>query len=107
MIARALPHDFNVEFFKGRVRNAYKITHEPTNQYLAEYLCQLERQEPVWELSLFQMITGGMRCKRGLASPERLNNPNFDVPFSIVFGDRDWLRGVDNGRSEQLIESKK
>jgi hypothetical protein len=33
----------------------------------------------------------------------KLGNPEFSVPFSIVYGDDDWMVGYDDGCSKKLI----
>lgn len=33
-------------------------------------------------------------------------DPNFKVPFTVIFGDRDWVRMVDQGSSENLVCEK-
>ena len=41
--------------------------------------------------------------KISLSEPSKLGNPDFSVPFSIVFGDSDWMTKYDDGCSKYLI----
>jgi hypothetical protein len=41
--------------------------------------------------------------KVSLSDPSKLGNPEFPVPFSIVFGDDDWMTSYDDGCSKCLI----
>ena len=44
--------------------------------------------------------------KISLSDSTKLGNPEFQIPFSIVFGDDDWMESYDDGWSRKLIESK-
>jgi pimeloyl-ACP methyl ester carboxylesterase len=39
----------------------------------------------------------------GLASEDRLGGQDFPIPFSICYGDEDWMLPVDAGHSARLI----
>lgn len=41
--------------------------------------------------------------KISLFDSSKLGNINLEVPFSIVFGDDDWMTSYDDGYSETLI----
>lgn len=41
--------------------------------------------------------------KISLSEISKLGNPEFSVPFSIVFGDDDWMESYDDGCSKFLI----
>ena len=44
--------------------------------------------------------------KISLSNPSKLGREDFKVPFSIVFGDDDWMTSYDDGCSKILIEQK-
>ena len=46
-----------------------------------------------------------MRSKYGL--DQLLNQEDFKVEFCVIFGELDWVKEIDNGASEALIELKK
>lgn len=43
----------------------------------------------------------------GLAGPRFLGNPDFNVPFSFVFGDVDWVKSIDQEASARLIKERR
>ncbi len=38
---------------------------------------------------------------------DHLKDSKFEIPFSFIYGDIDWVLNVDEGVSRQLIEAKK
>lgn len=46
-------------------------------------------------------------AKIPLTSPTKLGNIGFQVPFSIVFGEDDFMNPIDHGASRDLINSKR
>ena len=67
---------------------------------------QVFRRAGTSEYALTNLFTSGMRPINGLNCQWMMQNPNFTVPFSIVFGENDWMKGIDRGQSELLIQIK-
>lgn len=59
------------------------------------------------EFALFNFFLIGMRAKYGLAGPNLIASPRFKVPFIFIYGDDDWVEGLNGEAAKQLIELKK
>lgn len=44
-----------------------------------------------------------MRSYYPLGSTNVLMDPDFPIPISIMFGEYDWMQGVDQGFSKKII----
>jgi hypothetical protein len=42
-------------------------------------------------------------AKIPLSLKDRLGNPDFQLPISVIFGDQDWVKDVDGGASLKLV----
>jgi hypothetical protein len=40
-----------------------------------------------------------LQARLPLSDKERLGNPNFPIPFSIIYGDNDWVLRIDDNQS--------
>ena len=71
---------------------------------MVDYLFQILMRPGTTEYALFQLFAIGIRSKYGLNN--LLNSEDFKVEFTIIFGDIDWVKELDSGASELLIELK-
>ena len=55
------------------------------------------------EYALLINFTKALQCYLPLATPQKLADPDFPIPISIVLGDDDWMREVDLGASELVV----
>jgi hypothetical protein len=59
-----------------------------------------------FEYSMNIMFEYEIIPKISLSDENMLADEKFKVPFSIVFGDDDWMAGYDDGCSKSLINLK-
>ena len=45
------------------------------------------------------LFDGGLQPKVSLSLPNMMADPNFPITYAIFFGDKDWVRNMDNGSS--------
>jgi len=74
---------------------------------LIEYYLQILSKEGTYEYSFNIMFEHDISPKISLSDLTKLGNEDFPVPFSIVFGDDDWMTKCDDGCSKYLIKQKK
>ena len=55
------------------------------------------------EHAIAVMFDKTLMAKVPLGNDDRLGDPNFQLPFTIVFGDGDWVRSADQEFSPNLI----
>lgn len=60
-----------------------------------------------YEYAIYNMFSSNLRAIKGLSSPQRLGSEDFKVPFSFIFGSRDWVKDHDNRAAEALVALKK
>jgi hypothetical protein len=70
---------------------------------LKDYLFQIIYREGTFEYSFNILFEYDIIPKISLSDCTKLGNENFNVPFSIVFGDDDWMTNYDEGFSKILI----
>jgi hypothetical protein len=71
---------------------------------LTNYYFQIIYREGTFEYSFNILFEYDITPKLSLSGPSKLGNEDFKVPFSIVFGDDDWMTNYDDGCSQALIE---
>ena len=101
-----LPVSICRSLFARVAKRAYGVYEQPASEYMVDYMMQIWRGLVTFEYSLFDITASGLRCKLGLASEDRLKGADFPVPFSILYGESDWMKQMDNGHSQRLIEHK-
>ena len=60
---------------------------------------------PTSEIALMINFDLLMHPKISLSLPEKLGKSDFPLPFSFIYGDRDWVAMIDAGSSLKLIEA--
>jgi hypothetical protein len=64
-------------------------------------------RESLSECALMVLFDCALQAKLPLSDKERLGNPNFPIPFSIIYGDNDWVLRIDDNQSQDLINNNK
>lgn len=71
------------------------------------FVYQLFMKKVETDLVLLINFDFSLRPFLPLGSKSVLGNSNFEVPTSIMFGEFDWMRKVDDGASQDVIERLK
>lgn len=56
------------------------------------------------EYAIMILFELGLVPKISLGHPDRLANPNFPIPVSFIYGDRDWVVLVDRNGGKNVVE---
>jgi hypothetical protein len=59
------------------------------------------------EFALLINFDSEMGAYLPLGTQEKMGGLDFPVPFSIVHGDIDWVRDIDMGASEEIVQINK
>ena len=51
-------------------------------------------------------LDGGIVAHLPLGADDKLLNPNFDLPFSFIYGDYDWVMNMDEGFSKLVVQKR-
>lgn len=103
---RISPYSVAFLWCEALAKNRFRLNTEREWKACAQLLTQVFRRPATFEHALPIMFGTGLRARMGLASATRLGNPNFTVPFSIIHGDVDWVKSIDNGAAENLIKKR-
>ena len=90
--------------YVNRKQRVDSIHHKPI---ISNYMYQILMRPGTTEFALFNFFLIGMRAKYGLAGPNLLASPNFKVPFICIYGEDDWVKGLNGEAAEQLLELKR
>ena len=96
---------------RGRVQGFIRARLKPTEEQediLTDYLMTIFQMPGTTEVALYKLFALALRARFGLDTQDRLLDPSFITPFSILFGDDDWVKTVaDRGASPELITKKR
>ena len=83
--------DILAEYFSDKISDDYE-------KFIVQaYTYQLFMTEIFADIVLLKNFDHLLRPLLPLGSSSVLGNPNFEVPISIIFGEYDWMKDVDNG----------
>lgn len=95
---------------RGRLLNFIRARLKPTPERedtITDYMMGIFKMPGTTEVALGKLFALSLRARFGLDSQDRFLNPSFTTPFSILFGDDDWVKVVgDRGASPELILKK-
>ena len=60
---------------------------------------QIFMRKGTTEFALMVLFDVGLQPKVSLSLPNMMADPNFPITYAIFFGDKDWVRNMDNGSS--------
>lgn len=69
-----------------------KTGNERLKTEMSDFLYQLLMRPGTSECGFMVIMTQGMQAHLPLGVPEKLGNPECPIPFSMIFGDEDWMR---------------
>ena len=95
---------------RGRVLNFIRARLKPTPEredVLTDYMMEIFKLPGTTEVALGKLFNL-LRARFGLDAEDRFASPEFTTPFSVLFGDDDWVKTAsDMGASPVLIEKKR
>ena len=103
---RTLGKSFTSRWCQGFAERRLKIVDPITRKMVSEYLYHIYMRKGTSEYGLMIMFDIMFQPHLSLQDPSMMADPDFKVPFTVIFGDRDWVRRVDQGSSEKLINVK-
>jgi len=59
------------------------------------------------EFGIMMLFDLGLYPKLSLGHPDRLMNPELPFPVSFIYGDRDWVRMIDDDAGRTICETNK
>jgi hypothetical protein len=90
--------DIITNYMKTRIEDEWEQT------IVGAYTYQIFMKENgTSEYALLVNFTKALQCYLPLGTADKLANPEFPIPVSIVLGDDDWMREVDLGASELIV----
>ena len=101
-------HNYMGKFFAPRIySDCSPEEQECIRDYLHQNFIRVDTSERCITVMFDADLDNLLQAKIPLSGPDKLGNPNFQLPFSIIFADDDFVNAFDNGASEQLIKDKK
>lgn len=58
-------------------------------------------------MAVFNLFEVSLAAKCPLAVPERLANPELNLPISFIYGELDWMYKIDGEGSETILAKNK
>ena len=99
------------ESFAMKIINAYvnrRLHDDYARHVVAAYTYQIfMKPGATTEFALLINFDSDMNAYLPLAAPCKLASEDFPIPFSIVHGDIDWVKDIDQGASELLVNINK
>lgn len=74
---------------------------EDEKSFLSEYLLQILLRPGSTEYAVFSIFEPGKYATNPLEQENKLGNPDFSVPISFFYGDKDW---TDKNAGKRIIE---
>ena len=53
-------------------------------------------RESTTECALMVLFDCALQAKLPLSNKDKLGNPNFPLPFTIIYGENDWVLRIDD-----------
>lgn len=98
MMGNKFAKEFIQDYMKRKFKGEYK-------QFIfGAFTYQLFMKKIETDVALLIGFTHTLLSYLPLSSSSVLMNKNFPVPVSIMFGEYDWMQGVDKGTSKFIIE---
>ena len=98
-------------FLSKSIAQEYDYLDSEQRHAILDYKFQCYMQRGFTEKCINVMFDVSVRhliqAKVPLADPSKLQNADFTVPFSIVFGDDDFVVPIDHGASLKLVQEKR
>ena len=77
------------------------------NEAIANLLYQTTMRPGTTETSIMVLFTPAFAAHLPLGDDQRLGSPSFPVPVSILYGDNDWMKNVEDDSASLVIEKNK
>lgn len=83
-----------------------KVEDDNQRQAVIDYMFQIFMRKGTTEYALAVMFEQTLMGKVPLGNDDRLGSLDFQLPFTFIYGDGDWVKTADQGFSEQLIQER-
>ena len=90
---------FSWRFLKNHIKTYYKVETEAQRSIIIDYQYHIFLQKPSTELSLLIMFNHDFQALIPLCNFDKLGNPNFTIPFSFIYAQKDYAYVLDDGTS--------
>ena len=84
-----------------------RIDEEYERDIVGAYTYQIFMREGTQEMALLINFDSMLQTFLPLGVPEKLANPDFPIPISVILGDQDWVMQCDDGASEYIVANNK
>lgn len=104
---RQVPKKLSLFSLKKYVVNRQKCDHDDMKETVTRYLYQIFMRPGTSEHGIMVCFNFSLQTTLALGTAEKLLNPEFPIPLSFVYGDKDWTRVVDQDFAKECVAANK